>query len=76
MTYSQPITAPANAQQGLTNAVQLIINLLEAGNAHEALLQAVDLREDVSCKSNPYLIGKKRKSKKVEQVYHGDVNVD
>ena len=46
--YSLPITKPENAQAGLQNCVQLIINNLEKGNMREALLQAVSLRGDIA----------------------------
>ncbi len=45
--YSAKISKPNNAQEGVTNFVQMIINELEAGNTREALLKAVDLRADL-----------------------------
>lgn len=45
--YSRPIEKPKTAQQGIMNFVQMIINNLEAGETRAALLQAVDLLEDL-----------------------------
>ncbi len=45
--YSMDLEMPTNAQEGITNFVQMIINEIEAGNATEALLKAVDLRNDL-----------------------------
>ena len=45
--YSLPVTPPKNAQEGIINFVQTIINDLERGDAGEALLKAVDLRNDL-----------------------------
>ena len=53
-TYARAITAPKSKRDGLVNFVQMIINLFEDGNAREALLTAVDLRQDLMCSSNPY----------------------
>lgn len=74
--YSRELKTPANMREGLANAVQSIINNLEAGNPGEALYQAVDLLDDVRSESNPYRIDAppKRKSKRSE--YRGTVNVD
>ena len=47
--YSLPIEMPATSQEGLTNFVQMIINKLEDGQPGEALLTAVDLRNDLVC---------------------------
>lgn len=47
MTYSRPIEMPATKRDGLANFVQMIINEIEAGNAREALLKAVDLHQDI-----------------------------
>ena len=47
--YSKPmINPPANAQEGLQNFVQMIVNKLERGEVREAKLQAVDLLNDIS----------------------------
>jgi hypothetical protein len=54
--YSLPITKPNTTREGLWNVVQMIINDIERGDAREALLRAVDLRSDISSKSNPYKI--------------------
>lgn len=48
MTYSREITKPANMEEGLQNFVQMIINRIEAGDAREALLLAVDLHQDLT----------------------------
>ena len=53
-TYSRAITSPRSKRDGLVNFVQMIINLIEEGNTCEALLTAVDLRQDLACTSNPY----------------------
>lgn len=45
--YTRPIEMPTTRKEGLANFVQLIINRLEAGDAREALLTAVDLRNDL-----------------------------
>ena len=47
MSYSQSLEMPENAQEGITNFVQMIINQIEAGNPQEALMLAVDLRNDL-----------------------------
>jgi len=49
--YSQEITEPANAQEGIANFVQMIINALEAGETREALMLAVDLQDDLVSKA-------------------------
>ena len=56
--YTQEIKTPKNRKEGLQNWIQLIINLLEAGNSNEALLQAVDLLNDVRCGAYNDLDGK------------------
>jgi hypothetical protein len=45
--YSRKIEMPKTKREGLENFVQMIINRLEAGENQEALLQAVDLINDV-----------------------------
>jgi hypothetical protein len=45
--YSRKIEMPKTKREGLENFVQMIINRLEAGENQEALLQAVDLVNDV-----------------------------
>jgi hypothetical protein len=75
--YTRPISEPKTKQDGLANALQMAINQIEAGNASEALLQLVNLLDDVCAESNPYLIGEKparRKSKRAD--YRGNVNTD
>lgn len=74
--YTRPVTTPKNMQEGLANAVQLVINAIEAGEYQDALLLAVDLHGDIASKANPYRVeaGKKRASRKME--YRGTVNVD
>jgi len=52
--YTRKIEMPGNRQQGFQNNVQMIINQIEAGNANEALLIAVDLLDTISGKSNPF----------------------
>ena len=46
--HARKITKPANAQEGIVNFVQMIINQLEAGDTREALLTAIDLRQDLA----------------------------
>ncbi len=48
MFYSQEICKPKNAQEGIVNFVQMIINDIEAGETREALLKAVDLKGDLA----------------------------
>lgn len=48
--YSQEICMPKNAQEGIMNFVQMIINDLEAGETRDALLKAVDLKNDLASK--------------------------
>ena len=48
--YSEEIKKPKNMQEGLANFVQMIVNELEAGNEREALLMAVDLKNDITSK--------------------------
>jgi hypothetical protein len=43
-------------RDGLANSVRDLINLIENGNLQEALLRAVDLRQDIVSISNPYKI--------------------
>lgn len=45
--YSADIEMPSNMKEGMLNFLQMIINDLEAGDSREALLKAVDLRQDV-----------------------------
>lgn len=53
--YSRKIEIPKNKQEGLTNAVQMIINRLECNEVrcidanNEALMLAVDLLRDIAC---------------------------
>lgn len=47
MSYAQKIETPKDAQEGLQNFVQSIINDLEFGMDREALLKAVDLKNDL-----------------------------
>lgn len=47
--YTQPIKLPKTARDALANALQRIINLLEAEDQREALLMTVDLWHDVDC---------------------------
>lgn len=75
MPYTRPLIQPQTKQDGLCNCLQLIINLIEAGNTNEALLQAVDLLDDCRSIANPYLIGK-TKPRKAKPEYRGNVNVD
>lgn len=65
MSYSREITLPKTKQEGLSNVVQMIINLLERGESHEALLVTVDLLDDVSGKADPYELTAE-KSKKIK----------
>lgn len=53
-SFSAEIKRPTNLEEGLQNFVQMIINRLEAGDTHYALLLAVDLHDDLCSKSNPY----------------------
>lgn len=46
--YSREITVPKDKREGLENFVQFIINALERGDTREALLKAVDLRQDIN----------------------------
>lgn len=45
--YTRKIEMPATKREGLANFVQIIINRIEAGDVREALLAAVDLRQDI-----------------------------
>lgn len=47
--YSRKIEMPRTKRDGLANFVQMIINQIEAGDAQEALLKAVDLHQDIAC---------------------------
>jgi hypothetical protein len=47
MSYSREIKMPTTRREGLANFVQIIINKIEAGDAREALLAAVDLHQDL-----------------------------
>jgi len=46
--YTAEIKMPTTKREGLENFIQMIINHLEADNTREALLTAVDLRQDVT----------------------------
>jgi hypothetical protein len=49
--YSQQIVPSNSDKGGLLNFIQMIINEIEAGNTREALLKAVDLKDDIlGCK--------------------------
>ena len=52
--YSRPIAKPKDRREGLINFVQMIINAAERGDAREAMLLAVDLRNDLASKAAPY----------------------
>jgi uncharacterized protein YjiS (DUF1127 family) len=52
--YEAPVSRPRSMRRGLMNAVQMAINQLERGDPREALLQLVDLLDDLGSKSNPY----------------------
>lgn len=45
--YTKKIEMPATKRDGLANFVQIIINNIEAGDARNALLAAVDLHQDI-----------------------------
>jgi hypothetical protein len=47
---------PVTMRDGLANCVRDLINLIEHGHLQEALLRAVDLRQDIVSNSNPYEI--------------------
>jgi hypothetical protein len=76
--YSREIETPKTMRDGLANVVQDIINTLEAGNPHEALLRAVDLLDDVRSNANPYRIDAPATQRKPRRrpEYRGTVNVD
>jgi hypothetical protein len=46
---SRALEMPKTKRDGLANFIQMIINAQERGDHREALLQAVDLLEDVNC---------------------------
>jgi len=46
--YSRELTNPKNIQEGTANHVQYIINLIESGEHGSALLQAVDLLDQLT----------------------------
>jgi hypothetical protein len=48
MTHRQTISEPKNAQEGLANFIQMIINDIEDGKSHSALAKAVDLKDDIA----------------------------
>ncbi len=74
--YTAPLNKePKTKQEGLSNALQMIINAIEAGENREALLLAVGTLDDVASKSNPYRIGSAQKRKPASN-YMGDVNTD
>jgi hypothetical protein len=73
--YSRAIAMPTTTRDGLANAIQQIINELEAGNAREALLQAVDVLDDVRSQANPYRIAVAPARKRTPE-YRGTVNTD
>lgn len=54
--YSREITYPQNMREGLSNALQHAINLLESGDTRETLLQLVDIQNDINSNANPYRI--------------------
>lgn len=74
--YSRPLITPQTTQDGLANCLQAIINYLEAGDTNEAILQAVDLLDDVRSKANPYRIGlaKARKPQVVSMAGCGNID--
>ncbi len=47
---------PTTKREGLCNAVQIIVNAMEAKNTESALYAAVDLLCDLRSTSNPYKI--------------------
>lgn len=48
MTYTRKIESPTTTRDGWTNHVQMVINLIEAGETVEAVLIAVDLQDRMS----------------------------
>ncbi len=54
--YARPISMPKTKREGLANAIQLAINALEGGDTEEALLQMVNLLDDVLNNTNSYSI--------------------
>lgn len=46
--FSRPVELPATRREGLANFVQIIINKIEEGDHREALLEAVDLHQDIT----------------------------
>lgn len=52
--YTAEINPPRSTLEGLANYVQMIINEIEAGNTREALMKAVDLRQDLDSNASPY----------------------
>ena len=73
--YTCEIKLPTTKREGLANAIQMAINLIEAGNSVEAVYALVNLKDDVISKANPYEIGGKPRRKKVSE-YRGDTNTD
>lgn len=47
--YSRELTEPKDMAEGLQNFVQMIVNQIEAGEHHSALMLAVDLLDDLRC---------------------------
>lgn len=54
VSYAMEIQAPRTRKEGLMNFVQMIINAAERGDTREAILLAVDLKDTISGKANPY----------------------
>lgn len=54
MAYSMEIKEPLTRKQGLLNFVQMIINAVERGDATNAVLLAVDLKDTLSGNANPF----------------------
>lgn len=52
--YSRELKTPNTKREGLCNFVQMIVNKIEAGQAEEALLTAVDLLDTLSGEANPF----------------------
>ena len=52
--YTKEIKMPTTKQDGLANFIQMIINSIERGEVNEALLLAVDLKQDVTSAAGIY----------------------
>lgn len=52
--YSRELKTPVTRLDGLLNFVQMVINRLEAGEHHEALMVAVDLWDTLHGTANPF----------------------